>query len=256
MELKTRGFVLLARPYSETDKIVSFYTLHAGRVRSIAKGVRKSRSKLAAALELMTESDLVLHRRGVSDLYRLTQAKVLSGRPLLKKDLASITMLQVLADVLLQVYPESESHPEGYALVLQVLEALEKAEKTGDRERAFSAFALQLLILSGYPAELSVCAECGASLKETGAVLTPYRGGALCSSCAPGNATLRVKPAMRAILEKLASWPLSRIGVLKVSPALSRELFKTVMGYLEAAFEQPLKSFSYYLQVVPPEGRE
>ena len=251
MELKTRGFALSSRPRSESDRLVRFFTLHAGCVWASVRGARKHNSKLASSLELMSESDLVLYRKGGSDFHRLVQAKLLSGHANLKKDLASITMLQVLSDVLGQSIPDGEGNTGCYALVLEVLSTFREAGSAAEKERVFISFAFKLLDLLGYPAELSVCSECGSSLERGPAILIAHRGGALCRTCAPGNSPLHLQPAHRAILEKLASWPLSRTRVLKTTPHLSRELFKTVLGYLEATFEHPLRSFPYYLQVVP-----
>jgi DNA repair protein RecO len=253
MELKTRGFALSSRVQGETDRWVRFLTLHAGLVRASVRGVRKQGSKLASSLELMTESDLVFHRKGGSDFLRLTQAKVLSGHPNLKRDLSSISALQVLADVLGQSLPDGEAHPEGYALVLRLLKVMGDAKGAGDRERLLAAFTLQWLELLGYPLELSRCAGCGGTLSRSSAALVPHRGGVLCPECAPASAPLRLTAATRATAEKMREWPIERTLVLKAGSSASRTLFRCLMGYLEQTLEHPLRSLPYYLQVVPAE---
>lgn len=254
MELKTRGFALSARPLAESDRLITLFTLHAGLVRASVRGVRKAGSKLAPALELMTESDLVLNRRAGGDLFRLTQAKVISSRAALKEDLASISALQVLADVVGQAVPAGEAHPEVYALVLEVLAEFPKAKGSAEREMLLAAFVLHLLEGLGYPLELSRCAECGHALTRSPAALVPHRGGALCAECAPGNHPLKLAAAPRAVAEKLKQWPIERALVLKAGPSVSRTVFKAALEYLEQTLEHPLKSYPYYLQVVGLKG--
>ncbi len=250
MELKTRGFALSSRPQGEADRWVRFFTLHAGLIRSSVRGVRKQGGKLAASLELFTESDLVLNRKGSGDFNRLTQAKVLSSHADLKKTLPSISILQVFSEVLEQSLPDGEAHPEIYALVLESLDVLGESKDGSDRERVLASLVLHLLDQLGYPLELARCVECGASLTRTSAVLVPHRGGAQCPDCSPGSSGLRLSPSARAVVEKLREWPIRRALVLKTGPDVSRGVFKTVLGYLERTLENPMKAFPYYLQVV------
>jgi DNA repair protein RecO (recombination protein O) len=67
-QLTARGFTLALRPYSESDKIAQLYTLQWGLVRALVKGARKPKSKLAPALELFSETDLMLTKKPSGDL--------------------------------------------------------------------------------------------------------------------------------------------------------------------------------------------
>ena len=60
-EIKTSGYVVGRTNYSEADRILRIIT-PVGKVSAIAKGVRKPKSKLAGGIELLTLSDLVIHR--------------------------------------------------------------------------------------------------------------------------------------------------------------------------------------------------
>jgi DNA repair protein RecO (recombination protein O) len=244
------GFVLSARPYAEADKIAELYTAQLGRVRAIAKGVRKPKSKLASVLELFSESHFSLHKRPAGDLYVLGQAKLSNGYAELKKDLPGITALQLLADILIQAMHDTEPHPEIYSLLKDTLGAL--GEKPGNPELFLAAFGIKFLEFSGYPIELSSCAECESSLERKKAYLIPHRGGALCESCCPaGPARLKVTPAGLEVLKKLKSLPMEKVHILKLRPAFLRENFLAVVEYTERTIERPLRTLEYYLKVVP-----
>ncbi len=248
--IPARGFVLEARSYAEADKIVQLYTFQLGRVKAIVKGVRKPKSKLSSAIDLFTESAFSLHKKPSADLYVLSQAKVLDSHGELKKDLVTITALQVLADLLVQTLHDIEPHPEVYDLVRETLAALDG--KSGP-ESVLAAFALKFLDRMGYPLELDNCVECGTSLQRRKATLIPHRGGALCEDCCPsGPARLKVTPAELEILKKFRSLPLDKVHVIKMRTAFSRELFLTTLDYFERTIEKKLKSVEYYLKVLPP----
>lgn len=246
--IPVRGFILSAVAYGEADKIVQLYTLSLGCVRAIVKGVRKPKSKLASAIDLFTESGFSLHRKAGGSLYVLSQAKVLNSHSALKQDLPTLTALQILGEVLGQSLPEAEPHPEVYVLLKQTLSAL--SELRAARELVMTAFVLKLLALLGYPLELEVCAECGSPLQRQKTRLVPHRGGALCDNCAPsGPARSQVSPVGLEILKKLRSLPIGKAHILKLKPAVLRELFLAVMGYLEWTLEKRLKTIDYYLSL-------
>jgi DNA repair protein RecO (recombination protein O) len=249
-QLTARGFTLALRPYSESDKIAQLYTLQWGLVRALVKGARKPKSKLAPALELFSETDLMLTKKPSGDLYLLTQAKVVQGHPTLKKDLDSITRLQVLADLLIQALPGTEAHPEVYHLVAETLEALEAHPGSG--ETLVASFGLKFLECLGHPLELSTCAACGSALPKKAVFLVPHRGGALCADCGPtGPVRLSVNPAGLETLKKIRALSMGKVHVVKSTPAQARALFLCVMEYLERTLERELRTVPYYLTLKP-----
>ncbi len=237
-------------PFAEADRIAQLYTLQLGKVKAVAKGVRKPRSRLASSMDLFTESGFSLHKRAHSELYVLTQAKVLHGHSELKADFPALTSLQVLADMLEKAIHDTEPHPEVYSLLQETLLALGKGRE--GKELFLAAFALKLLELLGYPLELDLCAGCGSSLRRKKAHLIPHRGGALCESCFPaGPKRLQASPAGMEILKKIRSLPMGKVHVVKLRPALLRELFLTVLEYLQRTIEKRLQTVDYYLKVMP-----
>lgn len=248
--LSARGFTLALRAFSESDKMVQLYTLQWGLIRAIVKGARKPKSKLGPALELFTESDLMLTKKASGDLYLLTQVKVVQGHPSLKKDLGSITQLQVMADLLIQALPGTEPHPEVYHLVDETLAGLEAHPESG--EVLLAAFALKFLECLGHPLELSVCAACGGELPKRPVFLVPHRGGALCPDCGPtGPSRLSVGPGGVEVLKKIRALSMGKVHVVKVTKPQGRALFLTVMEYLERTLERELKTIPYFLTLKP-----
>lgn len=249
MKLKTdRGFVLSTSASGEADKWVRLITREGGRIRAFARGVRKPKSRMAPALEFFTESAFVLHSQKRGDSFGLSQAKVLNGHPALKKDLAAIALLQLLADILLSCLPEGEPHPVLFDGIKALLAGWEI--HPAQREQILAAFVLRFLRDGGYPMELTDCADCGEVLGGKKAVLVPHRGGALCSSCGEAvPSRLQVTPQSLAWLNKLLDLPLSRVTLLKLNTSQARSVLLTTLEYLQRTIEKPLKTLDYYLSL-------
>ncbi len=249
-----RGWVLSTTNYAEADKIATLYTLQLGRVKTIVKGIRKPKSKLASSIDLFTESSFSLFKRSTASLYVLGQAKVLNGNGGLKNDFQVITTLQVLSETVSQSTPEGEPHPEIYELLKETLMALEKESQSS--EPILTAFVLKLMEDLGYPLELENCAECGEVIDKQKIYLIPHRGGALCESCHGSTAVkLQVNKMALEVLKKLRRTPMDRVHVLKLQPLFSRMILMTVMNYLERTLERPFRSLEYYSKVLPLETR-
>jgi DNA repair protein RecO (recombination protein O) len=201
---------------------------------------------MASSLELFTESAFVLIAPARGDAFSLSQAKVLHGHPDLKKDLQTISLLQLLADILLGCLPEGEPHATLYDEVRNLLASWES--HPSQREQLLAAFILHFLKDGGYPLELEDCAQCGVSLVGKKAVLVPHQGGALCLDCGgPVPSTLQSTPQSLEWLKKLSELPLERVAILKLTRPQTRMVLLTTLEYLQLTFEKPLRTLEYYL---------
>jgi DNA repair protein RecO len=175
---------------------------------------------------------------------------MIQSHPRLKEDFPTITLLQVMADLLIQSLQDGESDEDLYRLIQKTLKVFEA--ESGSRETIFMSFMLRFLEMLGHPLELEVCAECQNSLERRKAFLIPRRGGALCQNCcATGPRRLQVTPSGLEILKKMKSLSLEKIHILKMPAGSRKELFLTLLSYMEQTIEKPLKSVEYYLKVMP-----
>lgn len=119
---KTNGLVLRRTNYGEADRIVQFIT-PLGRRSAMARGVRKTRSKLAGGIELLSESEIVL-RRGKGNLDTLSSARM---KRFFKNILSDYDRMTFAYDVLRLVAKGSEQvdEPEWYDLVIESMEGLD-----------------------------------------------------------------------------------------------------------------------------------
>src|SRR6059036_943533 len=89
--LKTPAITLKSRKWGEADRIVTFYTVRFGKLRGVARGARRMKSRFGSALEPFVHCDLNLFEKHNDPLYRITQADIRETFPRLREDLAAMS---------------------------------------------------------------------------------------------------------------------------------------------------------------------
>ncbi len=155
------GIVLRTQKLGEADRIITVLGRSGGRVRAVAKGVRRTKSRFGARLEPFTHVDLMLHAGRSLDV--ITQAEVIRpyGQPLTgdyPRYTAGVAMLETA-----ERFTPVEKEPALRQLLLLIggLRALGEAEH--DPRLVLDAFLLRSLAVAGYAPALQECARCGGS---------------------------------------------------------------------------------------------
>jgi len=204
------GIVLRTHKLGEADRIVTLLGRRTGRVRAVAKGVRRTRSRFGARLEPFTHVDLQLYTGRSLDV--ITQAETLRpyGEPL-AGDYPRYTAGTAMLETAERFTPvEKEPALRQFLLLVGGLRAL--GEGDHDPRLVLDAYLLRSLAVAGYAPALGECAVCGT--RSPGQPPAAFRafaipaGGLVCGSCrAPGAATPSAKTI--ALMSALMSgdWP-------------------------------------------------
>jgi DNA repair protein RecO (recombination protein O) len=155
---RDKGVVLRTYRLGEADRIIVFLTERHGKVRAVAKGVRKTTSKFGARLEPLTHVDLLLWQ-GRSDLDIVNQVEVVDSFRSVREDLARVTKGLALLEVTDQLAQERHPDPQLYSMLVGALRAL--ADDNADPTLLAPAFFLKALVLEGAGPVLDACAGCG-----------------------------------------------------------------------------------------------
>jgi DNA repair protein RecO (recombination protein O) len=178
------GVVLRTHKLGEADRIITILCRKSGRVRAVAKGVRRTKSRWGARLEPFTHVDLMLHVGRSLDV--ITQAEVIRpyGEPLTAdypRYTAGVAMLET-AEKLTPV--EKEPALRQLLLLIGGLRSLGDSEH--DSRLVLDAYLLRSLAVAGYAPALADCARCGGD--ESLAAFAIPVGGMVCASCRPPGA--------------------------------------------------------------------
>ncbi|WP_248961096.1 DNA repair protein RecO [Sphaerisporangium perillae] len=182
---RDEGIVLRTQKLGEADRIVTVLTKRTGKVRGVAKGVRRTTSRFGARLEPFTHVDLQLHTGRSLDV--ITQAETLRpyGEALVSdypRYTAGTAMLET-ADRL--TVGEKEPALRQFLLLVGGLRTL--VEGGHEARLVLDAYFLRSLAVAGYAPALDSCARCSTPAIRAFAIAA---GGVVCGGCRPPGAAV------------------------------------------------------------------
>jgi DNA repair protein RecO (recombination protein O) len=228
---RERGVVLRTIKLGEADRIVTIVTEGRGKVRAVAKGVRKTKSRFGARLEPMSHVSLLLYEGRELDI--VTQAETIDSFRAVREDLDRLTQASALLEAIDHVVQEGEENPRLLQMLLGALRTLE----AGPAPLVVPAFFWKLLAHEGFTPLLDVCASCGEDSVPVAFDLEV--GGVLCRACAAGAP--RLSPDALKLLRRMLGGDL--VSVL-AEPASSAgyEVEHLATRALEAHVERRIRS--------------
>ncbi len=228
---RDHGVVLRTIKLGEADRIVTFVTQAHGKVRAVAKGVRKTKSRFGGRLEPMTHVAAQFYEGRELDI--VTQVETVDHFRAVREDLDRFGKATSLLEAVDQVAQEREPSPRLYQMLVGALRAL--AAK--DSPLLVPAFFWKLLSLEGAHPVLDRCAGCGADDEELVA-FDIVVGGALCRSCRQGQA---VSPEALAIIRRILQGGLA--DALDEAPSqATHEVEHLASRAIESHLERRLRS--------------
>jgi DNA repair protein RecO (recombination protein O) len=242
---REQGVVLRSAKLGEADKIVTIMTQGSGKVRAVAKGIRKTTSRFGARLEPFTHVALLCYR-GRGSLDTITQADIIASHPSLREDLALFAAGETMLEAVDKVAEEHERNVRVALLLLAGIRALDGRPR--DPAAVAESFLLKLLSLSGFHPALTACANCGARDPE---LFDAGQGGAVCPACAEPGAALVSRVAL-ARLAALALADLVEAGASSPpAPEVHREARGLLYGFAEYHLERRMRSLPMLVRTAP-----
>ncbi|MCZ7526945.1 MAG: DNA repair protein RecO [Acidimicrobiia bacterium] len=229
---RDQGVVLRTIKLGETDRIVSFLTQGHGKVRAVAKGVRKPGSRFGARLEPTSHVALQCYQGRELDV--VTQVETLDAFRSLREDYDRLTHAVPMLEAVDQVAQEREPDPALYRMLVGALRTLAETPSPV----VAPAFFWKLLSLAGFHPLLDVCARCGADGPFPAFDLE--EGGVLCGPCGRLGG-FRVAPDTLTLLERVLGGGLRGALAEPPGPAV-RELERLGVRAIEHHLERRLRS--------------
>lgn len=229
-----QGIVLRSYPFGEADRIVVLLSPNNGKIRTVAKGVRKTKSRFGGRLEPFTHVDLVLYEG--RNLDTITQVAMLEPFPRLRGDLDAVVAAGTMVEAADAVAQEEESSIRLFLLLQRGLKALDAGLFGPDM---ITSFLLKLADVVGVAPALVQCASCGRvdDLNR----FSFAGGGVVCDRCFVDGA-VRLRNGITAYLADLAQADLASLP----SPdmALSGEAMGIARRFVEYHLDRKLTSLA------------
>lgn len=229
-----QGIVLRGYPFGEADRVVVLLSPNNGKLRTVAKGVRKTTSRFGGRLEPFTHVDLVLYEG--RNLDTITQVSIIEGFPRLRSDLTRVVGAGIMVEAADAVAQEEESALRLFLLLQRGLRALESGVVGND---LITSFLLKLAGVVGVAPALEHCAACG---QEDGLVgFSLANGGVLCERC-PRDGGLRLRSGLTAYMAALARAEFDALPEGEV--ALSGDAMGVARRFVEYHLDRSLASLA------------
>jgi DNA repair protein RecO (recombination protein O) len=230
---RDQGVVLRTIKLGEADRIVTILTNGQGKVRAVAKGIRKTSSRFGARLEPTSHVALMCYRGRELDV--VTQVETIDAFRPLREHYGSLTHAISMLEAVDQVAQEHEPNHALYRMLVGALRTLASRPSP----LVAPAFFWKLLSLEGFHPLLDGCARCG---DDDGpfAAFAFGDGGVVCGSCARLGAR-RVDPEALALLRRILGGDLR--GALATRPdRAATEVEHLGVAALEFHLERRLRS--------------
>ncbi len=231
---ETEAIVLRTYRLGEAEKIASLFTRQLGRLRAVARGAQRTKSRYGGTLEPLSYIRVELFERENRDLLRLNSVELIESFFSMQADYRVQLAAQYLAEVGERLLPEREVNEKLFRLLLTVLRAL---KSSGEVNRPLLYFDYWMLRLGGFLPAFEACSACGSALDEAGY----YAKGSetlFCRDCKPANST-RIAAATLAMVRAACHAPLEK-WLAEKAPAGCREARHFFEEIIESHTEKKL----------------
>lgn len=237
---RTEALILRRHDFSEADRLLTIAT-PGGKRRVVAKGARKTTSRIAGHIELFTLSTLLLAVGRHLDI--VTQSQVRHRFAALHTDLTRLSYAYYISELYDKFTQDEEENRALFHLLVQTFGRL---DMTQNHELLVRAYELRLMDNIGYRPHLHQCVLCQEVLNEQARHFSPMLGGVLCPNDAhTDHNALPMSFRTFKLLRYLQTQPLDMIEQVVPSLAVRNETKLLLRAYLRSRLERDLKSVAF-----------
>jgi DNA repair protein RecO (recombination protein O) len=240
---ESEAIVLQRYPLGESDRLVSFLSRNMGRVRGVAAGSRKTKSRFGSTLEKLSHIRIWYFERESRDLVRINQCEIIESFLDVYRDYPASIAFSLFTEITEAVLPEREASDANFRLLLLAAQTIKRTAKT---ELPLAYFALWTVKLGGWLPALDRCAFCGKALGADASAYIGSSGSAVaCAKCRkPGMRTLTA--AALAAARRMLGERLDRLvqddAADPITPRGARDLTNAMLDVIEHQIDRKLKS--------------
>ncbi|MBI3979918.1 MAG: DNA repair protein RecO [Chloroflexi bacterium] len=238
---RTEAVVLHRLDLGEADKILTLLTPGLGKIRVVAKGVRRPGSRLGGHVDLLTHASMMLAKGQNLDV--VTQSQTINSFLALRDDLERTARGIYLAEIADQFLPERQENGAVFRLLTRALDWLCDARNP---DVAVRYAEVQLLDHLGYRPELRDCVRCRTPLRPEVNGFSASAGGVLCPDCRSSEPLVRpLSVTMLKVLRHLQTAPYEEVSRLRLEGSLRFDLELLLREYIRYLLDRSPKSVEF-----------
>ena len=233
---RTPAVILKRMDLGEADRIVTLFSRDEGKIRAVAKGVRRTTSRSAGHLEPFTLSDCLLAVGRELDV--ISQVDTVESFRVIRESLELSTHAYYLAEVVDLLTEDRQENRPVFDILVECLRAL---SVTPDPRLLLVAFHLNLLDALGYRPELRECVTCRNDIEPDRNHFSAVLGGVICPTCGTAEQTARAVGTSALKLLRFIQLTQGQRSVT-VPPPVCREAEALLRDYAEHIVERRLRT--------------
>ncbi len=237
--IKTQGLVLKYSNFGEADRILTLLTRDKGKIRVIAKGCRRPKSRFVSNCEIFSCSDFVLYKG--TNLYHINSSDLKEPFYELRKDLLKLSYAVFFAELADTVTYEEMYCKNIYSLLANTLFYLSKKEMPIGVLSC--AYQVKLLDLSGFRPSVKKCVVCG--IENDFTKFNIGLGGVICKNCNETKGSISINPKTLDFFENLLSLPISRLNTIKIDNTIFIEADRIISEFVQMHMDKKFKSVGF-----------
>jgi len=237
---------------SESDKIIVMYSKEKGLIKGIAKGVKKTKSKLGARMDTLVANTVML-RKG-RNFSTICQAECINTFRQTRTDLDKIFYSMYVADVVNSFGLEEDPSSQAvYDLLYKALGKISESKNKVEILLSVIKFQLKMMAESGFSLEFESCLNCACGVKEQTVYFVSELGGIVCGDCV--NLVPYTKKQMPAKLceffKRMAKNDFDYVGEFeqKANEKVCEVSFDVLKDYIEKKSPKKIKSSNVLSQI-------
>ncbi len=238
-----RALVLRKTKLGEADTIVTLLAEDGRQVRAVAKGVRRTRSKIGSRVEPYAVVDLLL--AAGRNLEVVQEVQTISTHEAIRSDYDRTAAASVVVDFLDKVSVEGQVEPKTFPLALATLDVMETAEPD-DLRALVLAFLVKALAMQGYRPTLDSCARCACEATDA-TMFSAAAGGVLCSECARiAEGVMPLTCDARLAMGALLGARMADVAALRIPRPVADEVLRVLGVFAGYHIPARLKALEYF----------
>ncbi len=245
------GYVIRGISTGETSRIVTLFTLEYGKIRCMAKGVKKSATKEGGALELFSFLKGTIYKKENVELGTISSFDIIDSHSEITVEPFKYGYCSALCEIIDKSLNIDQPQPEIFDTIGSYFKYIHKADRQYAPPLFWSAF-IKVIRLLGYEPELYECVICGKKNPGRAAFYSPEKGGIICSKDVSADEHYgKISAKGLRTLQYFLAKPFSDLVDVKYSNSILKEVAHFVFTFAEyhIGLRRDLKSFKFLSQL-------
>jgi DNA repair protein RecO (recombination protein O) len=236
----------------ESDRIVSFFGKKCGRIRVVAKGAKKLKSRFMGRIEQFHKVKIVYFGKEQARLFKLSGIDLLENNSALSSDTGRYVRACYFAEMLEAGLKEGDPNSEAFEIAEKILKLFSSGKTGGSLEWMTRFFDVKFLSALGYRPSLERCLSCkGEFALNSRPSFDTEGGGMVCQSCKTKKSyenRVMIPMSLGAVrfLAKIVSTGIDKAERLKPSQSILGEITMSITAFRDSKLQRVFKSERFF----------